>query len=179
MNVAESQEKEEESEEQHLFMALIEDVSLSLLTKQEQVNNNNLWFIDFGCSNHMTGSKSSFTHLDESFKLGVQLGNKKKLAIEGKGTVRVNTGSNNSKLLDDVYYAPSLEYNLLSVGQLMKKRYSLLFENDKCVIKSQGVDVMKIHVLSNNMFLLDVSSPEVAATCGNSPSQLWHKRYAH
>jgi hypothetical protein len=61
----------------------------------------------------------------------------------------------------------------------MKKGYSILFEGDKCVIRGQGGDEMKIHVLSNNMFLLDVSSQEITTTCLNSNSQLWHKRYAH
>ncbi|XP_076949309.1 uncharacterized protein LOC143621913 [Bidens hawaiensis] len=114
-NVAETNAKEEESEEQHLFMALIEK------EKSSQVQNNNLWFIDSGCSNHMMGSRSSFTQLHETFKVEVQLGNKKKLSIEGKGTVPINAGHMGSRLLDDVYYAPSLEYNLLSVGQLMRK----------------------------------------------------------
>ncbi|KAJ0551653.1 putative RNA-directed DNA polymerase [Helianthus annuus] len=179
VNVAETNEKEETSEEQHLFMACIEDDKFCLMIKSDQVYNNNLWFIDSGCSNHMTGSRSSFIHLDETFKVDVQLGNKKKLAIEGKGTVRINAGSNGSRLLDDVYYAPSLEYNLLSVGQLMKKGYSLLFERDECIIKNNGEVIMKIHILANNMFLLDVSSPEVTTTGGDSSSQLWHKRFAH
>ncbi|XP_076904268.1 uncharacterized protein LOC143559643 [Bidens hawaiensis] len=126
-----------------------------------------------GCSNHMTGSKESFTSLDEKFKLEVQLGNKKKLNVEGTGTVRINTGSDTHKLLSDVYYVPSLEYNLLSVGQLMKKGYSLLFEDGKCIIRNNGVDLMKILVSNNNMFLLDAtkaeacsSPPLLAHTCG-------------
>lgn len=46
-----------------------------------------LWFVDSECSNHMTGRRSIFEKLDESFKITVQLGNNKELQVEGKGTV--------------------------------------------------------------------------------------------
>lgn len=79
----------------------------------------------------MTGSKESFVTLDETFKLEVRLGDRKKLAVEGKGTVKIQTSHNDFKFLEHVYYAPKLEYNLLSVGQLMKKGllYALITEN--------------------------------------------------
>jgi len=82
----------------------------------------------------MTDSKESFITLDESFKIDVRLGDKTKLVVEGKGTVKIRTGNNNFKLLEHVYYAPKLEYNLLSVGQLMKKGYTLLFDDGNCFI---------------------------------------------
>lgn len=33
---------------------------------QEDVNNKDVWFLDSGCSNHMSGTKSLFKELDES-----------------------------------------------------------------------------------------------------------------
>ncbi|XP_023522604.1 uncharacterized protein LOC111786601, partial [Cucurbita pepo subsp. pepo] len=44
-----------------------------------------------GCSNHMTGTKSLFKELDETQKIKVQLGNTKKMQVEGKGKVKVET----------------------------------------------------------------------------------------
>ncbi|KAD3067000.1 hypothetical protein E3N88_34880 [Mikania micrantha] len=148
---------------------------------------NSHWFIDSGCSNHMTGVKESFTQLDESFKLEVNLGDKKKLKIEGKGTVRISLSNFSYKLLDDVYYVPMLEYNLLSVGQLMKKGYSLLFDDDMCVIrnKKKPVDVISIQVAANNMFLFDATK-DLKSQVESAPvnvvddtTKLWHLRYGH
>ena len=36
-----------------------------------------LWFVDSGCSNHMTGTKSLFQELNETQKIKMQLGNTK------------------------------------------------------------------------------------------------------
>ncbi|XP_028072416.1 uncharacterized protein LOC114274646 [Camellia sinensis] len=48
-----------------------------------------VWFVDSGCSNHMTRMKSLFKELDEKQKLKVQLGNAKEMQVEGKGTVSI------------------------------------------------------------------------------------------
>lgn len=45
-----------------------------------------VWFLDSGCSNHMTGEK--FYELDEGFKHSVRLGNGAKMMVQGKGNVR-------------------------------------------------------------------------------------------
>ncbi|KAD4585095.1 hypothetical protein E3N88_22696 [Mikania micrantha] len=63
-------------EEPHLFFAQapivnpneLDNLALVASTKNER-NNSHLWFLDFGCSNHMTGHKENFTDLDETFKL--------------------------------------------------------------------------------------------------------------
>ncbi|KAD5802841.1 hypothetical protein E3N88_14201 [Mikania micrantha] len=179
-------------EEPHLFFALAPmhaayNSDFALVASTGNVKNNaHLWFMDSGCSNHMTGSKESFTVLDETFKLEVNLGDKKKLGVESRGTVKIPLKNDKYKLLDDVYYAPRLEYNLLSVGQLMKKGYSLMFEDGKCTIKNKmsGINLMAINVSNNNMFLLDASQD----TGGDEPSplknsnhtsKLWHLRYGH
>ena len=57
-------------------------------TKKSKVEREGIWFLDFGSSNHMTGDKTWFVELDESFKHTVRLENNSKLAVEGRGSVR-------------------------------------------------------------------------------------------
>ncbi|KAD1189669.1 hypothetical protein E3N88_43182 [Mikania micrantha] len=64
-------------EEQHLFV---------MFTDYSETHSNHLWFLDSGCSHHMTGGRESFTNLDEHFSLEVTLGNKKKLSVKGRET---------------------------------------------------------------------------------------------
>jgi RNase H-fold protein (predicted Holliday junction resolvase) len=53
------------------------------LTKEE------VWFIDSGCSNHMTGNKKWFVTLDESFSHSVKLGNNARMQVMGQGNVKL------------------------------------------------------------------------------------------
>ena len=40
-----------------------------------QENASNIWFLDSGCSNHMTGNKGLFEDLNTSVKAQIKLGN--------------------------------------------------------------------------------------------------------
>ncbi|KAH0636333.1 hypothetical protein KY290_036765 [Solanum tuberosum] len=45
---------------------------------------NGVWFMDSGCSNQMSGTRSLFKELDESKKSEVRLGDNKPMKVEGK-----------------------------------------------------------------------------------------------
>lgn len=57
-------------------------------TEVGQAEEKGIWFLDSGCSNHMTGDKTWFVELDENYKHSVKLGNSSRMMIEGKGSVR-------------------------------------------------------------------------------------------
>ncbi|KAJ8748318.1 hypothetical protein K2173_001737 [Erythroxylum novogranatense] len=136
----------EEDEVSRLFMAHSVDSHQS----------KSLWFLDSGCSNHMTPSKHIFQDIDETNKLTVQLGNDKEVKVEGKGTIKILIAQGKYKFLDDVQYVPELGYNLLSVGQLISSGYSLLFDDGKCTImdKKSGQVLMHVSMTKNKMFRL-------------------------
>ena len=73
----------------------------------EKKTPNDVWFLDSGCSNHMSGTKSLFKDLDESKKSDVRLGDNKKIQVEGEGTVSIMTSQGNAKILDDVMFVPA------------------------------------------------------------------------
>jgi len=47
------------------------------------------WFLDTGCNNHMSGDKSVFSTLDESFKDNLKFGNNSRVVVMGKGQVSI------------------------------------------------------------------------------------------
>ena len=51
-------------------------------TDQEQQ-----WYLDSGASNHMTGSKASFSELDDDVTGTVKFGDGSRVAIQGRGTI--------------------------------------------------------------------------------------------
>ncbi|KAL5762607.1 hypothetical protein ACOSP7_018871 [Xanthoceras sorbifolium] len=114
---------EERQEESKLFMTHLNVDAL-----------NDIWFLDSGCSNHMSGIKSTFKELDESYKVQVKLGDNKQIQVEGKEMVAIKTGNNGVKFLHNVFFVPSLAHNLLSVGKLITAGHLKVFGCIACAL---------------------------------------------
>jgi len=75
----------------------------------------NQWYIDSGCSKHMTGDKEklqSYSALEKGKK--VSFGNDTPVVIKGKGTVQLKE----KVKAGNVLYVDGLKHNLLSVSQM-------------------------------------------------------------
>ena len=73
------------------------------------------WYIDSGCSKHMTRDKSKFLSLSESKSGNVTFGNDAPRKIKGKGMVSISNGKGEAQ---DVLFVDGLKHNLLSVSQV-------------------------------------------------------------
>jgi len=144
------------------------------------------WFLDSGCSNHMTGNKLWFTEVkEEGFRRYVKLGNNTTMAVTAKGSVRVQINGT-SHVITDVYYVPELKTNLLSLGQLQEKCLAILFQNDTCKIyhPDRGL-ILYTNMKSNRMFYLAASMTSQSLKylqteeATDKETQLWHKRFGH
>ena len=56
-----------------------------------QESQNNVWFLDSGCNNHMTGNLEMFFSLGEIVKSNVTLGNDNKVEVKSKGNINILT----------------------------------------------------------------------------------------
>ena len=63
----------------------------------------------------------------------VKVGNRQYIKVKGKGTIAIKSSAG-IKLISDVLLVPKIDRNLLSVGQLLEKGYSVVFKNNICVI---------------------------------------------
>eukprot|EP00253_Pinus_taeda_P027208 PITA_27208 len=114
----------------------------------------NQWYIDSGCSKHMTGDKEkleSYTALEEGKK--VSFGNDTPAAIKGKG---------NAKLQDtvkagNVLYVDGLKHNLLSVSQMYDNGTEVIFRSDGCSVRDLdiGRTVLKGKRTPNNLYIFE------------------------
>lgn len=96
--------------------------------KQEDV-----WFIDLACSNHMCSDQAIFSELDERFWHMVKLGNNTRMNVTGKENMKLLLNRVNH-VVSEVYYVPKLRNNLLSIGQLQEKGLAMLIQGEMCKI---------------------------------------------
>ena len=76
------------------------------------------WYIDSGCSTHMSCNESWFENLkiDESKSSKVVLGDNNTQEVNGSGVVSIQAKDGQKKLIHNVLHVPALKKNLLSVA---------------------------------------------------------------
>ena len=97
-----------------------------VLSVQKQ---NDPWYIDSGCSKHMTGDKNKFLSLKEGKTGNVTFGNDAPGKIRGKGMVSLSNGQGKAQ---DVLFVERLKHNLLSVSQVCDRGCEVVFNSKEC-----------------------------------------------
>lgn len=144
------------------------------------------WFLDSGCSNHLTHDKSNFqsySDIAHGSRTSVEVGNGDKALVMGKGTVHLSILVNSASKACELYnvlYAPDLDYNLVSISSLDKKGFTTTFSNARCRIEHDG-RILATGSMFNNLYKLDMDpchtvNPSALVT---HTLDLWHQRLAH
>eukprot|EP00253_Pinus_taeda_P025630 PITA_25630 len=172
----------------------ISENNVLLACNMAETNSEDIWFLDSGCSNHMTGNIALFSALDQNVKSKITLGTDSKISVMGKGEVKIFTKKGEKKTIADVYYVPGMRCNLLSIGQLVHKGYNVFFKNDVCTIMDIAPSkrcIAEVKMTRNRMFPLriraDLKNKEVIAAVTQEAFQsvpkdenwLWHLRFGH
>ncbi|XP_068313697.1 uncharacterized protein [Pyrus communis] len=84
--------------------------------------NNEVWYVDSGCSNHTTAHESLLIDIDTNFTGKAKMGNGNIVKATGKGTLVINT-KKGRRCIREMMLMPGPDENLLSVGQMMEHGY--------------------------------------------------------
>ena len=95
-----------------------------------------MWYLDSGCSRHMTKNKALFISLKDYSGGSVRFGDEGKAKVIGKGTVSILGMSK----LRNVYLVDGLKTNLLNIGQLCNN--SLLMSASSLIKKKEKLCFM-------------------------------------
>ncbi|GJR57323.1 retrovirus-related pol polyprotein from transposon TNT 1-94 [Tanacetum coccineum] len=110
-----------------------------------------LWYLDSGCSKHMTGDRSQLTNFVNKFLGTVKFRNDHVEKILGYGdyqTVNVT--------ISRVYYVEGLGHNLFSIGQFCDSNLEVAFHQHTCFIRNlEGVDLLT-GSRGNNLYTLSL-----------------------
>ncbi|KAI5445818.1 hypothetical protein KIW84_013886 [Lathyrus oleraceus] len=154
-----------------------------LLMAQNEINtNDNVWYLDSGASNHMCGHKHLFKEMRKIEDGNVSFGDASKVKVEGKGTIRYLQKDGLIGSIQDVYYVPNLKTNILSLGQLTEKGYSILMKERILYLKDKlGHLIARVEMERNRMYKLNLINVREKCLQVNveDKASLWHLRFGH
>jgi hypothetical protein len=133
-----------------------ENCRIALVTKECKEEDE--WFIDSGCSSHMTRDQRKFVSLKKKGG-NVAFGDDSSTKILGNETV--NIGIKNVKV-GKVLLVEYLNHNLLSVSKICDQGYTLTFDSRKCKIRENnpGRLVATATRRPKNIYILDIKKRE-------------------
>jgi len=145
-------------------------------------SDNLVWYLDTGASNHMCGDENLFKELTKVDAGHVSFGDASKVAVKGRGTIWYLQKNNRVGEIRDVYYVPDLKSNILSMGQLMEKGYSVLMKDRVLYLKDKSDRLIaRVEMKKNRMYKLDLKI--VQERClkldVKDEAMMWHFRFGH
>ncbi|GKF75191.1 retrovirus-related pol polyprotein from transposon TNT 1-94, partial [Tanacetum coccineum] len=139
-----------------------------------------LWYLDSGCSKHVTGDRSQLTNFVNKFLGTVKFENDHVAKILGYGDYQVR-----NVMISRVYYVEGLGHNLFFVGQFCDLNLEVAFRQHTCFIRNlEGVDLLT-GSRGNNLYTLSLgdmmaSSPIcLLLNASKTKSWLWHRLLSH
>nr|GEU86426.1 hypothetical protein [Tanacetum cinerariifolium] len=139
-----------------------------------------LWYLDSGCSKHMTGDRSQLTNFVNKFLGRVKFGNDHVAKIIGYGDYKIGNVT-----ISRVYFVEGLGHNLFSVGQFCDSDLEVAFRQHTYFIRNfEGVYLLT-GSRGNNLYTLSLgdmmaSSPIcILSKASKTKSWLWHRHLSH
>lgn len=107
-----------------------EPVVLMTTEGPDPAANSDSWYLDIGCSNHMTCYKEWLTNLDPTKKSKVRFADFNTVTTEGIGPIAIKRRDGKLAVIQDVMYVLGMKCNLLSLGQLVEKGFTVIMKNE-------------------------------------------------
>ncbi|GKB17892.1 retrovirus-related pol polyprotein from transposon TNT 1-94 [Tanacetum coccineum] len=117
-----------------------------------------LWYLDSGCSKHMTGDRSQLTNFVNKFLGIVKFRNDHVAKILGYGDYQIGNVT-----ISRVYYVEGLGHNLFSVGQFCNSNLEVAFcQHTYFICNLEGVDLLT-GSRGNNLYTLSLGDMMVSS----------------
>jgi hypothetical protein len=170
------------AEVQDSFGGTSQEIHLSEEKVVPAVCSDEVWVLDTGASNHMTGTKSTLSQLDDTVSGLVKFGDGSTVKICGLGSVVMKTRQGDHKVLTTVYYIPQLKSNIISLGQLEEAGCDIrLFAGRLKVFDLDNKLLVSAPRTGNRLYTVQLSviPPVCLLTRLDDAAWLWHSRFGH
>ncbi|XP_014515482.1 uncharacterized protein LOC106773291 [Vigna radiata var. radiata] len=141
------------------------------------------WYLDTGCSNHMTGRREWMVNLDLKKKSNVRFADDSTVMAEGVGKILTSCKNGETAYMDDVLYVPTMKSNLLSLGQLLEKGYTMqMHQNVIDVFDKKKRLIIRAPKAKNRTFRVNLNAAAIQCLSSLNVEEenwLWHYRFGH
>nr|GEX92313.1 zinc finger, CCHC-type [Tanacetum cinerariifolium] len=174
---------EDSNEEKHVKE--VEEQKVSLHEEDvgyKETNMDNLWYLDNGASNHMTGVRKHFKELYEKVSGKVRFRDGSYIEIKGKGSILIECDDGKQRIISHVYYIPDLKSNLLSLGQFTEIGCKVVMEDDELRFYDMDNKIfMKVTRQRKRLYKANLRIGTHVCLLANlkDDTWLWHARLGH
>ncbi|MCI46907.1 hypothetical protein A2U01_0068148, partial [Trifolium medium] len=98
----------------------------------------------------MTGNRDWLSELHVSKKTNVKLADCRNLVAEGIGNVIIKRNDGKKAVIENVLYVPGMKCNLMSIGQLVEKGFTMKIDKDSLKLFDAEKKLMLKSSLSKN-----------------------------
>nr|GEU58486.1 hypothetical protein [Tanacetum cinerariifolium] len=122
-----------------------ESEQLLLMDYTPEVTKSDVWFLDSGCSNHISGDPSWFSNLNQNHTTTVKLRSNMIMKAVGQCNVKIKLNGV-THIVSDVYYVPELRNNFLAWGNYKKEAeppFQSVGKEESCLI-TKGQDLTQL-----------------------------------
>ena len=174
------------------FASQVVDAYLAQVNLVDSSTSSKAWYLDLGASNHVTGDSSVFSFLSPSSRTKIISTGGHSHDVIGIGNVAICLSRVAIQKKSHVLYSRGITKNLILVGFLANRGFSLEFLKSKCIIKTSKVGLVGSanRNSGNGLYKLqgdtlmdcsEVSALEVHNLHYEDSSKvaLWHRRLGH
>ncbi|GKB40885.1 integrase, catalytic region, zinc finger, CCHC-type containing protein [Tanacetum coccineum] len=135
-----------------------ESVVTKVYTRRPKVVQIVLWYLDSGCSKHMTGDRSQLTNFIHKFLDTVKFGNEQIAKIMGYCNYQIGNVT-----ISIVYYVEGLGHNLFFVGQFYDSNFEVAFRKHTCFVRNLKGDDLLSGTQETNLYTLSIRDMMVSS----------------
>ncbi|GAU40628.1 hypothetical protein TSUD_190050 [Trifolium subterraneum] len=133
-------------------------LEMLMVTIKDDSDYSDKWYLDSGCSIHMSRRKEWFTSLRSTQNSQVRFANNNTMAAKGMSDVSIKRKDGKYSMISNVLYIPGIKCNFLSIGQLLEKDYKIVMEHKLLnVFDTNGNLLLKAPMSKNRTFQIELN----------------------
>ncbi|KAJ9536426.1 LOW QUALITY PROTEIN: hypothetical protein OSB04_un000384 [Centaurea solstitialis] len=107
------------------------------------------WYLDSGCSKHMTGRKEILSNYTEEYGGSVKFGNNELAPVVGHGDIVCKDIT-----IQNVAHVVGLNHNLFSIGKFCDKDLEVYFKKRRCVVRTEAGRELLVGSRRTNLYTI-------------------------